>query len=102
MNQLGLFAVAIGAIYLVYSVLSKNKVTIYNRGRRMKVIEMENFLRLQLTFSVINSLCMTALGVIVIIYKLSDIYVIASPLLFHFINYLFRAVSKRKGYITYI
>ncbi|MCY6372601.1 hypothetical protein [Clostridium ganghwense] len=101
MNWLGLCPIIIGLIYLMYSILSRNKVIWYYRSERMIVIKEKSFFKLQLYFSIANSIYMIALGVIIIIYNLENVYVVGSPIPFHFLNYLFKIVSKMTAYAKY-
>lgn len=99
MNWLGIFLIAIGISYLIYSIMFRNKTTIYFKS--MKIIkEKENeYLKLQLDFSILNALIFIVIGIIVIIYNLNNAYVIASPLILHFVNFIMKTISKRKGYV---
>lgn len=102
--DLGKFNISIcilGLIYLVYSFLSKDKVTFYNRNDRMVVLNEERFLKLQLYFSIVNSMLMIILGLIITMFNLGFTYAIASVLLFYTINYLLRTVAKSKKYIHF-
>ena len=91
----------LGVIYLVYSFLSKDKVTIYNRNDRMIVLNEERFLKLQLYFSIVNSILMIIIGLIITIVNLGLTYILASVILFHTINYLLRTVAESKRYIQF-
>ncbi|MCM1990729.1 hypothetical protein [Oceanirhabdus seepicola] len=99
MNWEGLVLVIIGVIYLSYSILYRNKVTIYNRKENMIVIKKESFLRLQLYFSIINSAYLIILGLIVTFCNIDTMYVLLLILIFHSINSLLKVISKRKGFI---
>jgi hypothetical protein len=102
--NLGKYNIAIcifGVIYLVYSFLRKDKVTIYNRNDRMLVLNEEKFLKLQLYFSIVNSILMVILGLMITMVNLELTYILGSVLLFHTINYLLRAVAKSKEYIQF-
>jgi len=74
-------------------------VTIYNRSDRMIVLNQERFLKLQLYFSIVNSILMIIIGLIITMFNLGITYVMASVMLFHTINYLLRIVAKSKKYI---
>lgn len=101
LNLVGLVLVLSGLTFLIYSVICKDKVNIYNRSDNLIIVDRQKFLLLQFYFSILNSICMSIFGIIVIIYNLSDIYVIAYPLLFHIINYIIKLVAKSKQYIKY-
>jgi hypothetical protein len=74
-------------------------VTIYNRSDRMIVLNQERFFKLQLYFSIVNSILMIIIGLIITMFNLEMTYVMASVMLFHTINYLLRIVAKSKKYI---
>lgn len=99
MNWLGIFLIALGMFYLIYSIMFRNKATIYFKS--MKIIkEKENeYLKLQLYFSILNALIIIVIGIIVVIYNLNNAYVIASPLILHLVNFIMKIISKRKGYV---
>jgi len=100
--NLGKFNILIcifGVIYLVYSFLNKNKVTMYNRNSKMVVLNEEGFYKLQLYFSIVNSILMIILGLIITMLNLGLSYIMVTLLLFHIINNLLRAVAKSKKYI---
>lgn len=99
MNSLGLVIIATGLIFLIYSVIWRNKVNIYNGSDKYVVTNMQQFLILQLWISVLNSVFLIVLGFIVIIGNLLNIYVVTSPLLFHFINYITIIIGRKKQYI---
>jgi hypothetical protein len=102
--NLGKFNIAIcifGVIYLIYSFISKDKVTFYNRNDRMIVLNEKRFLKLQLYFSIVNSMLMIILGLIITMFNLGFNYVFASLIPFYTINYLLRIVAKSKKYIHF-
>jgi hypothetical protein len=102
MNGAGLSIVIMGVYLLIYSVLCRNKVTPINRSGKMVIFKLKEFLKLQLYFSIIDSLLLVIYGIIVTIYNVHDLYpTICFLLLFFFIYYLLKIVSKRKGYINY-
>lgn len=101
MNWGGLVIVAFGVIYLCYSILSRNKVTIYNRKENMIIIKKEEFLKLQLYFSIINSLYLIIIGLIAVLSNINAMRILTLMLLFHLVNYLLKVISKRKGFIKY-
>lgn len=84
---------------MIYSVLFRNKVTLYNFNDRMKIIDRERFLKLQLRFAIINSMLLVVSGLIIAIYNLDMVYGLISIMVFHIINWIFKIVAKGKGYI---
>jgi hypothetical protein len=91
----------IGIIYLVYSFLFRKTVTVYHKSYKKFIIDNEKYLKLQLNFSIANSMIMIIVGLIATILNLSYTYAFLSVILFHAINFLFILVAKRKGYIQY-
>lgn len=100
-NWIYLVLSTIGIIYLIYSILCRNRVTLYNRSDKIVIIKSIEFLKLQLYFSIVNSLFLIIYGIVLTIYNVNHIYFLLAPLIFHFINYLLRIVSKKKKYINY-
>ncbi|MBU3191091.1 hypothetical protein K9O30_17460 [Clostridium bowmanii] len=101
MNTLGLAIIVVGVGFLIESIMFKNKVNIYNRSDKFIIVNKHEFLRLQLYISIINSMCMSVFGIIVIIYNIQYSYVVAYPILFQLINYTIRPISRSKQYIEY-
>ena len=91
----------IGAIYLSYSFLCRNKVTFYNESCRMIVLNQERFLQLQLYFSIVNSIFLIIIGLVLTIFNLGIVYTFASIGIFYIINFLLRIVAKSKNYIHF-
>lgn len=101
MNIFGLVLVVLGVIFLIYSVISKNKVNIYNRRYDLLLIVEHKFLKLQLAFSIFNSVFIIAWGLMMVVYNLPSFYILFAPLPFHFINFICAALSRSRGYIKY-
>ena len=102
MRIIGLFIIVLGIIYLIYSILFRNQVTIYNKDKKMVIHNMNSYLKLQLYFSFAAFLYFVIMGVITTLSNIRITYVVLSLLIFHSINYLFKIVSKKKGYISII
>jgi len=101
LNIVGSALIVLGIIFLIYSIMSKNKVNIYNRRNNLIVINKHKFLKLQLYFSIFTSVCVIAWGLIIGLYNLPNIYILLSPLLFPFMNSIINPISRIKGYIKY-
>lgn len=101
MGKFNILISIFGVIYLGYSFLFKNTVTIYHKSERMVVLNKEKYLKLQFGFSIVNSIVAIIIGIIATMLNLGFPYVMASVFLFHIINYLLRIVAKRKGHIQY-
>lgn len=100
MRIIGLFIIILGIIYLIYSILFRNQVTIYNKDNKMVIHDMDGYLRLQLYFSIIGFLYFVITGVLTAVSNIGITYVVLSLLIFHSINYLLKIISKKKGYIS--
>jgi len=101
MRPLGLIIVILGIIYLIYSILFRKQVTFYNKNDKMVINNMDSYLKLQLCFSIIASLYFIIIGIITAITNINISYVVLSVLIFHLINYFFKIISKKRGYINY-
>jgi len=99
MNLMGILPILMGVIYLIYSVLCRNKVTYYNR--RFSRIKLSEFLRLQLNFSILNSIFCIISGILIIIFNLDNIFILIAPLVFSLINFSLVVECKMKGYVYY-
>lgn len=100
LNILGFTVIAIAIIILIYSILSKNKVSAKLRDSFI-ILNEHKFLSLKLYCSIFNSVGMIIFGIIVIRYNLPSPYVTAYPLLFRFVNYLIIPIGRTKQYIKY-
>jgi hypothetical protein len=101
LNTVGVVLIVAGVIFLIYSIICKNKVNVYNRRDNLIVVNKHKFLKLQLYLSILNSVCIITLGLVVIIYNLESAYIVLFPLFFHFMNYLIRLIGRSKQYIKY-
>ena len=105
MNLLGMVSVLIGVFHLIYSVLCRDKVNYYSRRYSKKsemiIIKLSDFLKLQLKFSIFNSIYLIIYGILITIFNLNNVFVVAGLLPFHFINFLLIMKSRKKGYIDY-
>jgi|381.fasta_scaffold02602_6 hypothetical protein len=100
MRLMGLIIILIGIIYLIYSILFRNKVTVYHRNNKMIVLNKKGYFKLQLYFSMISSLYFVITGLVIIITHVNMSYIILSVLIFHLINYFLKIKSKKLGYIS--
>jgi len=100
LNVPGLSLIVVGIIFLIYSIIDKNKISI-NKSDKFIIVNKQKLLTLQLYCSVFNSVCMIILGIIVFMYNLSNMYVLAYGFIFTFINYLVIPLGKTKQYIKY-
>jgi hypothetical protein len=97
----GLIIIAVGIIFLIYSVIYKNKVDIKGIDKFI-IVNREKLITLQLYCSIFNSVCMIIVGIIIFIYNVPSIYGAAYGLIFIFINnYLAIPIGRSKKYIKY-
>lgn len=99
MEWLGIILIAFGIFYLIYSIIFSNKATIYFKSLKIIKEKEKEYLKLQLNFSILNAFIIIVIGIVVVIYNLNIAYVIISPLILHFVNFMVKTISKRKGYI---
>lgn len=105
MNWLGLVPVILGIVYLIYSVLCRNKINYqirrFFRKSPMEVKNSRKFLNLQLKFSILNSIYCILYGTLIIIFNINNIFIILGLLGFSIINFSIIVQGKEKGYIYY-
>jgi hypothetical protein len=101
MNFLGLVPIFIGVVYLIYSVLCKNKPNYYSRRSKIKVVKSDEFLTLQFNFAIINTIYLIVYGFLIIVLNLDNIFVVLGLTGFYAINFLLLLQGKKKGYIDY-
>ncbi|NRY59447.1 hypothetical protein [Clostridium beijerinckii] len=105
MNWLGILPILIGVVYLIYSICYRDKITYYNkrsaRKTAMTIIKPREFFRMQLKFAILNSAYLIIAGIVIIVFNVSNIFVILSIGGFHFINFILVIQSKMKGYTYY-
>lgn len=59
------------------------------------------FLRLQLNFSILNSICCIASGILILVLNLNNLFILVVPIAFNLINFSLITISKMKGYADY-
>lgn len=101
MNWVGTILILAGLVYLIYSILCKDKLTYYSKRRKIILIKSNEFLKLQLKFSMVSAICCIVFGVSIITFNLNNIFIIVGILIFHLINLLLIVEGKQKEYITY-
>jgi hypothetical protein len=105
MNWNGIILVVMGAIELLYAVLCRDKVNYYVRRYKKKfkmtIINIKEFLILQLKYFILNSAFSIALGILIMIFNLHDLFIFAGILIFHFIVLILVIESRKKGYVDY-
>ena len=93
----GVWLLVIGILFLIYSVIYKNKIMI-NRSDKLIIVNKQKLLTLQLYCSIFNSVCMIIWGIVAII---CNLYIISYGFIFIFINYIIIPIGKAKQYIKY-
>ena len=88
-----------GMLYLLYSIVNRKKVTIYNRSVKIISGKEADFLRLQLLFSILNSIVLILSGFILISFEISALVIVIIPVIFHIVNLFLKIISRQKGYI---
>ena len=105
MRWINIFPTLVGVVYLIYSVLYRDKVTFYSRRYRktseMSLIKRSEFLKLQLYFSIFSSIFLIIYGILITAFNLNSVFVVPGFLIFDFINFLLIIKSKKNGYIDY-
>ncbi len=99
MNRVGVFFVLLGVAYLIYSIIYRETITIYFKNIKLKEDKKREYFKLQLCFSIINSLIIMAAGIFITIKDEQLIYVAVFPMLVHLVNYMMKLVGKTKGYL---
>lgn len=99
MNWVGSVISLFGMVYLLYSIVNRKKVTIYNRSVEIINGKEADFLRLQLPFSILNSIVLILSGFILISFEISALVIVVVPLIFHIVNLFLKIISRQKGYI---
>ena len=98
MNVLGILLIVLGIIYLIYSMISRNKITMYFKNIKIVKGKEDKYLKLQLQFAILNSLIFIVIGIIVVLYDLKSPFIMLTPLILHIINYIMQKISRTKGY----
>lgn len=108
MRFIEIFYPLAGIVYLIYSVLCRNKVTYFSRGfyrtSEMKVIKLDEFLGLQLKVAIFNSIYLIIYGILMVRFNLNDlnpVFFILGYIGFQLINFLLIIRSRNMGYIDY-
>lgn len=95
----GILMTAFGVFYLYYSIMFRTKITYY--FRKINVVEgkEENFLKIQLYFSIFNSFIAIVAGIYTIMYNPNPPLTLLVPGIIHFLNHIAKERSRVDGYI---
>lgn len=99
MNLLGVFLILLGVVYLIYSIIYRETITIYFKNIKLKENKKREYFKLQLCFSIINALIVMAVGIFITIKDERLTYIAVFPLLVHLVNYIMKLVGEAKGYL---
>ena len=102
MNWLGVISIIMGISYLIYAIIARKKVTIYFGGTNgVKIIDgnEEKYFKLQLYFSVLNSLIYVSAGIAIVLYDFSGVYMLVIPIIVNLINWISKLIGRLNGYI---
>ena len=83
----------------MYSIKFRDKPTLYFRDIKVAKGKEAKYLKIQLYLSIFNSLIFIIIGIIVIKNDLDGIYIMLTPLILHFINFMTKTISRIKGYV---
>ncbi|MBX4258560.1 hypothetical protein KTC96_18870 [Clostridium estertheticum] len=105
MNWIGILPVSIGVLYLIHSVLFSDKLTYYNRRfskrNKMTIMKSSEFLKLQLNFSILNSMYCIIFGILIIILNLNSLFILVVAIVSSLMELLLIVKSKINGYVDY-
>ncbi len=99
LNWLGIILIMFGISYLTYSSIFRNKPTIYFKNIKIVKGKENEYLKIQLYFSIFNAFIVVFIGSIMVIYNLHPPYLMFTPLLVHLVNSIMKQISKTKGYV---
>ncbi|QNO16530.1 hypothetical protein HYG86_17995 [Alkalicella caledoniensis] len=102
MNPFGVFLIVFGITYLTYSIIFRNKVTIYFKNIKVVKGKEDKYFKMQLFFSILNSSISLIIGGMMVLSSYSSsysIYMPLIPLLFYLVNFIMKQLGKAKGYI---
>ncbi len=52
MNNVGFVLIILGLVFLFYAVICRNKISVYNKSYKFRIVNEKKFLKLQLIFSI--------------------------------------------------
>lgn len=99
MNPIGVGFIIGGVLLMIYSIISKDKVNIYNNRKVKNVIDEKGFLKLQFCGTFLNGILVIVLGCIIVYYDITSFYIVLIPLTTSVISYFTRLTGKNKNYI---
>lgn len=98
---LGIAMIGFGVFWLVQGIINRNKVISQDANGKIVIINQDSYLKLQLCFSIFESIYLIVLGTITFLYNIQMFYLVIGMLLFFFLESRLKVVGKKKGYITY-
>lgn len=88
-----IFLIALGIIYIIYSVINKDKIFINNKENYI-ILDKEN---LQLFTNILSSLILIGFGIFKIIYEFKDYYILISAFIYILLNYLMVPIGLKNN-----
>lgn len=99
MNWLPILTITFGIFYLIYSIMFRDKPTIYFKNLKIIKGKEDKYLKLQMYFSIFNSFIFITIGIIVAKNDLHYFYIMLTFLIFHLVNISIQEISKTRGYV---
>lgn len=88
-----IFLIALGIIYIIYSVINKDKIFINNKENYI-ILDKEN---LQLFTNILSSLILIGFGIFKIIYEFKDYYILIPAFIYILLNYLIVPIGLKNN-----
>lgn len=88
-----IFLIALGIIYIIYSVINKDKIFINNKENYI-ILDKEN---LQLFTNILSSLILIGFGIFKIIYEFKDYYILIPAFIYILLNYLMVPIGLKNN-----
>lgn len=94
-----LFPFIVGIIYMIYGFIYKEKIIIYNKIHNITLLNSKKFFQLQFYTSLIIFSLLILQGMLIIYFDLTIAYLIISPIIVVFSNYILRTICISKNII---
>lgn len=91
-----IFLIALGIIYIIYSVINKDKIFINNKENYI-ILDKEKLQNLQLFTNILSSLILIGFGIFKIIYEFKDYYILISAFIYILLNYLMVPIGLKNN-----
>jgi len=97
----GLFIVTFGVLFLIKTILYRNKIAPYYKNNGITIINQQGFLKLQYYFGIVVSIYLIMFGIVNTIYRIRISVFVIGALVFYYLNSRLKVVGTNKGYINY-